>query len=92
MSEQLISISHTALNMMVALNDGASDTSLEEIEKKVRSIVELPDARLIDGYGNVFFAVDDDYLVIFERQNASILIQSIADAAGYPGLVAQRSR
>ncbi|MNU37269.1 hypothetical protein D3C71_259220 [compost metagenome] len=90
MSEQTLSFSHTARNMMVSLNDGTPDTSLEEIEKKVRSIVELPDARLIDGYANVFFAVDDEYLVIFERQGASVLIRSIADAAGYPGLVAQR--
>lgn len=92
MSEQTVSISHTARNMMVSLNDGTSDTSLEEIEKKVRSIVELPDARSIDGHDNVFFAVDDDYLVIFERQGASVLIRSIAESAGYPGLVAHRSR
>jgi hypothetical protein len=36
--------------------------------------------------------MDDDYLVIFERQGDGILIRSIAEAAGYPGLAAHRSR
>ncbi len=87
-----VSISHTARNMMLSLNEGASDASLGEIDKRVRSIVDLPDPRRIDGRDNVFFAMDDDYLVIFERQGGSVMVRSIAEAAGYPGLVAHRSR
>lgn len=76
--------------MMLSLNEGASDASLAEIDERVRSIVDLPDPRPIDGRDNVFFAMDDDYLVIFERQGDGILIRSIAEASGYPGLAAHR--
>jgi hypothetical protein len=78
--------------MLLSLNEGASQAALAEIDERVRGIVDLPDPRRIDGRENVFFAMDDDYLVIFERQGDGVLIRSIAEAAGYPGLAAHRSR
>jgi hypothetical protein len=86
MPQDLITISHASRNMIASLHHQASSRILDEATEKVQNLAFSPDRRRIEGYDNLYFMADDEYLVIFEMRTDDILIRSVAEAAAYPGL------
>jgi hypothetical protein len=82
MSSPKISISLAAKNMIASLQDYQRETfgKPDEILEKVHKLVLSPGARRVEGYGNLFFAVDRRYVVIFEKRDNEIMVKSVGDS------------